>query len=49
VLVRGREPATQEVPTVIKGSRELKDYQQENERKSRRRRPSRPRRSGSNA
>jgi len=49
ILVRGKQPATQEVPTVLMGSRELKDYQQENARKSRRRKPSRARRSRSNA
>ena len=36
VLVRGREPATQEVPTVFFDNGDLKDYQQETERKARR-------------
>jgi len=49
ILVRGKQLATQEVPTVLMGSRELKDYQQENDRKTRRRKPSRARRSRSKA
>jgi hypothetical protein len=39
VLVRGREPATQEVPTVLFGSGELKDYQKDVERKGPEARP----------
>lgn len=37
VLVRGKEPATQEVPTVLLNSgNDLKEYQEKNERKARR-------------
>ena len=36
VLVRGKEPATQDVPTVLFDGGELKDYQEETERKRRR-------------
>jgi predicted PurR-regulated permease PerM len=44
VLVRGKQPATEEVPTVLLNSgNELQEYQEKNERKARRR-PRRPRR-----
>lgn len=37
VLVRGKQPATQEVPTVLFDNGDLKQYQEETERKARRR------------
>jgi len=49
VLIRGKQPAAEEVPTVLFGSADLKDYQAETERKARRRRSSRARRSRSKA
>jgi predicted PurR-regulated permease PerM len=36
VLVRGREPASQEVPSVLMPSKPLGKYQEENEKKTRR-------------
>ena len=36
VLVRGKEQATEEVPTVLFGSGELNEYQRENDRRARR-------------
>jgi hypothetical protein len=36
VLGRGKEQATEEVPTVLFGSGELNEYQRENDRKARR-------------
>lgn len=36
VLIRGKQPAHEEVPTVLFGSGELQEYQEETERKSRR-------------
>ncbi len=47
VLIRGKQPATQEVPTVLFGSGDLKEYQEDTERKARK--PARRRRTGSNA
>jgi predicted PurR-regulated permease PerM len=45
VLVRGKEPATEEVPTVIRDGGNLEEYQRDNERKSRRGRRRAPARS----
>jgi predicted PurR-regulated permease PerM len=43
VMIRGRQPATQEVPTVLRDGGSLEEYQRENERKSRKRSGSRSR------
>jgi predicted PurR-regulated permease PerM len=43
VLVRGKEPARQEVPTVLLDNGNLQDYQEETERKARRAQRRRPR------
>src|SRR5207253_2575090 len=43
VLVRGREPAREEVATVVMPTKELAEYQKDTERKARRRTRSRPR------
>jgi predicted PurR-regulated permease PerM len=41
ILVRGREPANQEVPSVLMPSKPLAEYQEDNEKKTRPRRPTR--------
>jgi predicted PurR-regulated permease PerM len=46
VMVRGRQPALQEVPTVLRDSGNLEDYQRENEQKERRSRRGRSRTRG---